>query len=142
MCSIGFDQSKLILLFLYKPPDTDDNIFCTELDNLFSSLPSDPNSLVFCGEYNVDALVDYVHFNNLVFAHLLGNAYPVIFHPTRVMPTSATLIDHIFTNFEHIVASGVFTEKISDHYITFVTLNTQVLLLINPILQSTKLFVL
>jgi hypothetical protein len=66
------------------------------------------------------------HFNNLVASHLLTNSYPVIFLPTRITPTSSTLIDHIFCNFEQIVRSGVFDERISDHFPIFVLLKLPV----------------
>ena len=77
---IGIDHYKLTLLYLYKPPYTDNNIFCIEMNNLFCSLPADPNSLIVCGDYNIDALVYYAHFNNLISIYLHGNAYPKIFY--------------------------------------------------------------
>ena len=87
-------------------------------------LPSAPNNLIVCGNYNIDALVDSNYFTTLVSTHLINNAYPVIFHPTHVILSSVTLIDHTFCNFESIIASGMLTEKISDHYIPFITVKS------------------
>ena len=121
---LGPDKSSITLLCLYRPPSTDKDVFCTELENLVNLLPSAPNNLIICGDYNIDALVDSNHFTTLVSTHLINNAYPVIFHPTRVTPSSVTLIDHTFCNFESIISFGVLTEKISGHYITFINVKS------------------
>ena len=121
---LGPDKSSITLLCLYRPQSADKNVFCTELKNLVNLLPSAPNNLIIYGDYNIDALIGSNHFTTLVFTHLINNAYPVIFHLTRVTPSSVTLIDHTFCNFEPIIASGVLTEKISDHYITFITVKS------------------
>jgi hypothetical protein len=114
---------KVTVLCLYRPPNPHTmETFFDEFDELISVLPSEPNSLVICGDYSIDALDSSSHFNNLVASHLPTNSYPVIFLPTRVTPTSSTLIDHIFCNFEHVVSSGVFDERISDHFPIFVLL--------------------
>ena len=96
---LGPDKSNIKLLCLYRPPSTDKDVFGTELENLVNLLPSAPNNLIVCGDYNIDALVDSNHFTSLVFTHLINNAYPVIFYPTRVTPSFVTLINHIFCNF-------------------------------------------
>jgi hypothetical protein len=122
---LSVNTSVITLVCVYRPPHTNKDLFCNELENLISLLPSEPNSVIVCGDYNVDALDDTSHFNNLVAAHLQINAYPVIFLPTRTTPTSSTIIDHIFSNFVHVVSSGVFNNTISDHFPIFISVNLQ-----------------
>ena len=46
--------------------------------------------------------------------------YPLINHPTRITDTSATCIDHIWTNIkDRHITSGIFTDEIADHLPVF-----------------------
>ncbi len=119
--SLSVNNSDLTLLCIYRPPQTSKDVFCCELENLVSVLSAQPNSVITCGDFNIDAFKDSKHFNSLVTSHLLINSYPVIFYPTRVTKASATLLDHMYCNFEHVAASGVVTDVISDHRLTYVS---------------------
>ena len=56
-------------------------------------------------------------FSDIMFEHCF---YPHINLPTRITTTSATCIDHIWSNiYDCDVVSGIFSETISDHMITF-----------------------
>ena len=46
--------------------------------------------------------------------------YPIVTHPTRITDTSATCIDHIWTNIrDRQITSGIFTDEIADHLPVF-----------------------
>ena len=119
------NNSNLTLVCLYRPPQTSKGGFCSELENLLSCLPSEPNSVIVCGDYNIDVVDNAGHFNNIVAFHLLINAYPVIFLPTHTTQTSNTITDHVFCYFIHIASSGVINETISDHLPIFISVNLQ-----------------
>ena len=120
---IAVNLAKIPVACVYCPLHTNKDVFYKQLENLIFLLPSEPNSVVLCEDYNIDAFSDSSLYSNLVSSHLLINAYPVISQPTRVFQASSTLIDHIFTNFEHINASGVTSEAISDHWSSYTPLN-------------------
>ena len=81
------------------------------------------------GDFNLD-LIKISSKNNAIqkyASNLIGcSCKCLITLPTRITPTSKTLVDHIYTNvsifFESTVAahSGVAISDISDHYGTFV----------------------
>ena len=50
------------------------------------------------GDFNIDLLSKCSEIKELTELLLSVNAYPTIYHPTRVTKTSSTLIDNIFTN--------------------------------------------
>ena len=75
------------------------------------------------GDFNIDLLkVDENANSASFFDTMTSNLYiPHIIHPTRVTPTSKTLIDHIWsnsTNYKEGV-SGNFTLSLSDHLAQF-----------------------
>ena len=54
-----------------------------------------------------------------MFFFISKNYTPLIDIPTRVTPTSATCLDHIYVNFAENFFTGVLQTNISDHYATF-----------------------
>ena len=74
------------------------------------------------GDFNLDLLKSETHARTLDFLNILYSSsfYPLIYKPTRVTKSSATLIDNIFTNsLNDATKSGVFFTDISDHFPIF-----------------------
>ena len=74
------------------------------------------------GDFNINM----INHNNDANARKLGsifhsiNFYNVITKPTRVTGTSATLIDHIWTNdYNHCKNNGILYDETSDHFPVF-----------------------
>ena len=84
------------------------------------------------GDFNINILNENHQATN-DFINLMNSncLYPVISKPTRVTPTTATLIDNIFTNnLEFNMNSGILYTDLSDHFPIF--LITQFKLITNP----------
>ena len=93
------------------------------LNPLLSRLVKENKKKYFLGDFNVDLLKmdDDINSSNF-FDELTSHLFvPHIIHPTRITPTSKTLIDNIFsnsTNYQDGI-SGNFTFKLSDHLAQF-----------------------
>ncbi|XP_072037093.1 uncharacterized protein [Amphiura filiformis] len=67
--------------------------------------------------------------------------YPLIDRPTRVTPTTATLIDNIFTNvLTHQIKSGVCVVGLTDHFPIFQCTKSMALRFIQPHIGTTRTY--
>ena len=76
------------------------------------------------GDFNINLLKcndnNVCDFTNLLYAHLF---FPTITKPIRITKTSASVIDHIWTNGLHnYQTSGIIYSVLSDHFPVFTTL--------------------
>ena len=79
-------------------------------------------SIEIVGDFNLDLLQFQRHdqTNDFLETSFSFGLLPVITKPTRVTPTSATLIDHIWVKNEaELHRAGIILCHISDHYPTF-----------------------
>ena len=93
-----------------------------ELQNLLSSENKD---VYIMGDMNIDLLKFKEHRKTGEYLENLFSScfLPLITKPTRVSEHSATLIDHICTNKQHIDAtSGIVITDMSDHFGIFSTI--------------------
>lgn len=119
--SIHFNKQKLIVGVLYRPPQLDYKSFTNNLEDSISLCAFQSDSIIFCGDFNIDFLkfdnISTSHFNDFLESI---NFFAVIDQPTRITHTSATLIDQICTNSTNLLgSSGVIGSDISDHDIIF-----------------------
>ena len=116
---------------IYRPntaPKSDLNIFSTTYLEILELLNKEKKQSVIMGDFNLDLLQFNKHnatddFINNVFSQ---SYIPVITKPTRVTHTSATLIDHIYTN--NITSpskSGILVTDMADHFGIFCIFETQ-----------------
>ena len=111
---------------VYRPPNTDINLFSSDYSMLLTKLSHEKNKLFITGDFNINLLNYEVHsethsFLDDAFSHFL---YPVITQPTRFSPTSATLIDNIFArNLPENYLSGILLNDMSDHLPVFYVAN-------------------
>ena len=77
-------------------------------------------------DHNMDLLKSHQHEPTRDFIDILLelNIFPTITRPTRIMHTSATLIDNVFmsSKLHHSFASGIIISDISDHLLTLTLL--------------------
>ena len=88
-------------------------------DKLFV-ISSENKTILHMGDFNLDLLKSDTHpltseFNDINVIHSL---FPSINKPTRVTPTSATIIDNIFTNYLDAskLSTSILITDISDHF--------------------------
>ena len=127
---------KIILGNIYRAPrDRNEDLksFLTEYCNILTKITDKRRDIVITGDFNIDLLKLQ---SREIFAEYLDNMfscslYPVVTLPTRFSKHNATLIDHIFCNYnrQHPPEGGIILKSLSDHYPAFVALN-------NPIKKS------
>ena len=101
-CFIEIDQEEgknTIVGVLYKAHTSRDN-FITDISPTFETMSNENKTCYLMGDFNIDLLKEEVcrpirDYFNLLFSH---SFLPKIVKPTRITPTTATLIDNILTN--------------------------------------------
>ena len=86
-----------------------------------------PGKTVIMGDFNIDLLKCESSNHSHNFLSSLQSCYlnPAIDKPTRVRPTSATLIDNIFINNpDKVIACGNLITDLSDHFSQFCILKS------------------
>ena len=112
-------------------------LFSEYLDNCLTIINNSNKSCVIQGDLNFDLLdVDDSAVSNFKDKMFDFSFYSLINKPTRVTDTTATCIDHIWSNiFDDDMISGIITEMIADHMVTFQLSN---ICLKDPVKRSNK----
>jgi hypothetical protein len=122
ICSTG--KNKVIGV-IYRPntePRADIDIFSSTLFDIMDLINTETKLCVIMGDMNIDLLKFGSHtktsdYLDNIFSH---GFLPVITKPTRISTTSATLIDHIYTNNITTTGySGIIITDVADHFGTF-----------------------
>ena len=74
------------------------------------------------GDFNIDLLKFRTHekTNDFINSMITKGYLPLITKPTRITAQSATLIDHIYSNYtHHNYESGIVISDVADHFGTF-----------------------
>ena len=111
-------RSKGILVSaMYKPPNDAD--FLSKLDSTLSKI--DPGSEMYVlGDMNIDISSNSILSHRYKEVLASFGCEQLVAEPTRITPTTASIIDHIFTNMgEMVQGSGVVVAGFSDHLATF-----------------------
>ena len=122
------DRSKnFIVSCCYKPPNSNLRMFNESLNKIFECTNEEKKEFFVLGDFNVNCLnyegdTTVRDFYNNAFQN---GAIPLINKPTRVTPTTATLIDNIFTNslFNTSLKKGIIKSSVSDHFPVFAAIN-------------------
>ena len=116
---------NLIIGVIYRPnsgPHADLDIFSRTMQDIMDIIRHENKSCVFMGDMNIDLLKCDTHSKtNEYLDTVISNGYlPVITKPTRICSSSATLIDHIYTNdISSTHHSGIIITDVADHFGTF-----------------------
>lgn len=115
--SLTLNSQKALLLTLYRPPSGSTQQFLDSLNNILSYTQSQNCPTYLCGDLNMNLLNDCPSTEQLLLTCLSFNLKPTITIPTRLSPTTSTLIDNIWTPLtDTINDSVVILDDISDHY--------------------------
>lgn len=125
-CSVDIStlsQQKFNVTGFYRPPDSAAIIpFCDLLRDKILASFSPSQKVLLGGDANINLLSNDASAN--VYVNLFRSSYflPYITVPTRVTDSTATLVDHIWSNVIIDVKAGVFTSDITDHFMSFACL--------------------
>ena len=133
---VNITKNKVFIIgVIYRHPTCSLKKFQEQLLLTLNKLAHDKLDFVICGDYNVDLLKHEIKqtVNDYIDAVHTEGCFNIINKPTRITDTSATLLDHVYTNVsQHISSRGILTFEISDHLPTFCSLTSK------PILKQEK----
>ena len=121
-------RSKQLLGIVYRPntpPKADMNTFTEIMNAIMEQINKERKLAIIMGDMNID-LLKYTGNDKIstYIENIFSNGFlPVITKPTRIGPTSSTLIDHIYSN--HVTSSfksGIIITDVADHYGTYILL--------------------
>ena len=116
---------------IYRPntqPKADLEIFTSTLYDLMDIINNEKKSCVIMGDFNIDLLKYSSHAKTNDY---LDNIFtigfvPLITKPTTIFPSSATLIDHIYSNnIQSDSQSGIIVTDVADHFGIFHTVRNK-----------------
>ena len=114
-----------LYICIYRPPQSNIKDFYESLTEILTFINDKSYHAIFLfGDFNLDLLQqnDYIQeFINLMYNYSL---FPLTTLPIRIIPTSATLIDHIWSSLvEHNLANYIIKTDVTDHYPVLSILN-------------------
>ena len=100
----SYDNGKkrsIVVGCIYRHPNNNLTNFIDQLNNIIKSINPNKYDLFLLGDINIDFMKANSHpetdeYLNMLFSHGL---LPIVTKPTRITCHSATLIDHIYTNY-------------------------------------------
>jgi hypothetical protein len=122
-------HKKIIAGVIYRPntlPRADVDIFSSTLFDIMEIINSEGKPSLILDDFNICLLKYGINdkTSDYVDGILSRGFLPVIHKPTRVTHTSATLIDHIYSNLTcNNTLSGIILTDVADHFGTFHIVN-------------------
>ena len=119
--SIFVENKNIIMGNIYRPPNSNLELFINDLTSILGILATKPDNVnvIIGGDFNIDLLKLNSNSKYLEY-FLLMQSYGldiVITRPTRVTYSSATIIDHIWSNkLQNITKCGIILSSITDHF--------------------------
>ena len=114
-CTVNND--KLVIGMIYHRPGSSFDSFTDNFQNLLESINC---NCIVMGDFNINILNEQHDNNASQFVTMLREHFyhPMITKPTRVHNRSATLLDHIWVNFDHnnTNCSNIVFSGITDHF--------------------------
>lgn len=110
-------SSSVIIGVLYRPPNSNTDIFNIQLGNLLVCLNQMNKKCIIMGDFNIDIAKEENKATDFLNTLYSTSFYPTINKFTRVSKKTKTIIDNIITNLQNYdCKSGVLYSDISDHY--------------------------
>ena len=122
---ISIKKKRCVVGVIYRPntpPKADIDVFMHTLNDIVDLINTENKQCLIMGDMNVDLLKYQNHAKTNQYTDSLfsNGLVPLITIPTRVSRSSATLIDHMYSNrIATNATSGVIITDLADHYGTF-----------------------
>ena len=103
--------------------------------NITDKMKAEKCKLIITGDLNINLLQSNSHpdTGNFLDSLISSNLIPKITLPTRISNTTATLIDHMFTDIhKHDCLAGTLTTDISDHFSNFMFFKPKSIFRVTP----------
>ena len=115
--NIEIDGKNVIFGNIYRTPDARHDAFTHQLHLALNESTRLNNQVVIMGDMNYDLLyTSNSYVNNFVNNFFEFGMYPLINIPTRITETTATVLDHFWTNIiDKPTRSAIVANPISDH---------------------------
>ena len=129
-------SGKLInILGVYRPPRGNINDTTNKLRDMITNHQFDRNNTIITGDFNICLLNENHNQQTSNFINMMREFFfrPLITRPTRFHNNSATVIDHLWTNYASNVDSYIFYCDITDHCPIFCRINISLQNVNNPI---------
>ena len=120
-------SSALLVGTWYRPPNSPPERF-KEFEIVIDKIDAENKELFILGDVNCNLLLEAFAYNSSYLTNIFDiyGLSQLITEPTRVTPTSKTLIDLCIPNSpEKVTNSGVIHLRISDHSLAFMTRKVQ-----------------
>lgn len=113
---VSLNDTKFLIVCLYRSPNGSLPIFLDKIESLFSVLHKLNLPIISCGDFNLNFLLKTPYVVNLCNLFLTYNLHPVINTATRITSTSHTCLDQFFINPNNFNFSTLnLNSGISDH---------------------------
>lgn len=124
-------SNNIVIGLIYRSPKYNSTCQLTStLKDILEKLSKENKKIVITGDFNINLLKYDTNTSTLHFLDLMMqyNFMPKITIPTRVTASTATLIDHLYSNVDsQRCIAGTITTDITDHYSNFILVNTSLL---------------
>ena len=118
-------QKSMIVGIIYRPnspPRANLDTFIDTITKINYKITRENKQAIIMGDFNIDLLKYGTHQKTSMFVDgMFSQGFvPHISKPTRITHTSATIIDHIYSNkLTHTSESGIIITDVADHFATF-----------------------
>jgi len=123
------NESNTLICIIYRTPSHNSiNEITTDLNSILDKIKSESKTVIITGDLNIDLLKYNTHNQTTQFIDMLisNNLTPRVTLPTRITHTSATLIDHMFSNVDHNKSvAGTLKTDITDHFCNFIFMHSK-----------------
>ncbi|KAK9693374.1 Endonuclease-reverse transcriptase [Popillia japonica] len=127
--SFTLNRQSYVFGVVYKPPQCNYNYFINELETSLSLAVPESDVVVLAGDFNIDLNnCDSLASLALIDAVIAFDMVQVIDCPTRITPSTCTLIDLVFVSDRDLILNSavVPADDISDHELIVCSLKTDV----------------
>lgn len=123
--SCKINKQSTAIGVLYNPPDNPYHQMVDGFEESISHVLPTHATILCCGDINIDLLKDTPTTSDYLSKLKSFELRQLMNEPTRITPTSATLVDHIITNvdLEQILnRKAVDVPELSDHHLTYINI--------------------
>ena len=124
-------KTNVIIAAVYKPPNVSTKIFTENMEKILNIIHKENKYAYFLGDYNINTLNELLCKSSLTqdFINLMASySYnKLICMPTRVINSSSSLLDNIYTNLPNVYETGqsgvLYCIRSTDHMPIFTVRN-------------------